>query len=160
KQAQLTGSTSNDFGTPVVGNSGGTVTWTIINGGDVLTGVPTLSNGDPGEIIVGQNTCTAALGGGLSCTIQGSFAPSAVGPRSGVLTLTASPGQSVTFTASANALSKAALTLAPDSMSSNDFGMVPVGMTLEQAYVVTNVGQQTSSPIGVILAAPNADFIV
>jgi len=160
KPAQLTGTISNDFGTPVVGTSGGTVTWTIINGGDLVTGVPTLSNGDPGEISVGQNTCSAGLGGGLSCMIQVSFTPTAAGPRSGVLTLTATPGGSVTFTASANALSPAALTVAPGTGFSLDFGMVPIGMTLEQAYVVTNTGQQTTTPIAVTLAAPDADFTV
>jgi len=77
-----------------------------------------------------------------------------------VLTLTATPGGSVTFTASANALSPAALTVAPGTGFSLDFGMVPIGMTLEQAYVVTNTGQQTTTPIAVTLAAPDADFTV
>ena len=90
--ALLTGSSSNDFGTPVVGTSGATMTWTIINGGDLSTGAPMLSNGDVGEILVGQNTCTTALGGGASCMIQVSFTPTAAGARSGVLTLSAMPG--------------------------------------------------------------------
>ena len=136
------------------------MTWTVINGGDLTTGVPVLSNGDPGEIFVGQNTCTAALAGGASCTIQVSFTPAAAGARSGVLTLTATPGGSVTFTASATALTPAALTLAPSTGSSTDFGMVPIGMAVEQAFIVTNLGQQTSTPIAVTLAAPNADFNV
>ena len=153
--------TAHDFGTPVVGAPGGTVTWTVINGGDLATSVPALSNGDPGEIFVGQNTCTAALAGGASCTIQVSFTPSAAGARSGVLTLAATTGGSVTFTATANALTPAALTLAPNTGSSTDFGAVPIiGMGVEQAFIVTNMGQQTSTPIAVTLTAPNADFNV
>jgi hypothetical protein len=77
-----------------------------------------------------------------------------------VLTLTATPGGSVTFTASATALTPAALTLAPANGFSLDFGMVPIGMTLEQAYVVTNTGQQTTTPLAVSLAAADADFTI
>ena len=50
--------------------------------------------------------------------------------------------------------------MAPDAGFSTDFGMVPIGMTLEQAYVVTNTGQQTTTPIAVSLAAPDSDFTV
>ena len=160
KPALLTGATSNDFGMLVVGAPGGTVTWTVINGGDLSTGVPTLSNGDPGEIFVGQNTCTAGLAGGASCTIQVSFTPMAQGTRSGLLTLTAAPGGSGAFTASATALTQATLTVAPATGFSLDFGMVPIGMTLEQAYAVTNTGQQTTTPIAVSLAAADADFTI
>jgi len=160
RPALLTGMTSNDFGTLVVGAPGGTVTWTVINSGDLPTGAPALSNGDLGEILVGQNTCTTALAGGASCTIQVSFTPAAAGARSGMLTLAATPGGSVTFTASSTALTPAALTVAPDMGFSTDFGMLPIGMTLEQAFIVTNTGQQTSTPIAVTLAAPDADFTI
>ncbi len=160
RPALLTGTTSHDFLTPVVGTPSMPVTWTVINMGDLATSAPVLSNGDPGEISFSQNNCTVGLPGGASCTIQVSFTPSAAGARSGMLTLAATTGGSVTFTASANALTPAALTLAPNTGSSIDFGMVPIGMTVEQAFIVTNTGQQTSTPIAVTLASPNADFTI
>ena len=92
--------------------------------------------------------------------IQVSFKPASAGTPSGMLTLTANPGGTLTFIASATALTPptpAALTLAPTAGSSLDFGAVPVGMpTAAQPYVVTNTGQQSTTPILVTL--DNADF--
>jgi hypothetical protein len=161
RPAHLTGTASADFRELVIGGQPSqTVTWTIINGGDQTTGLPVLANGDRGEILVGQNTCTVGLIGGASCMIQVSFTPTAEGPRSGMLTLTAMPGDSVTFTASATGLTPAALTLAPNTGSSADFSMVPIGMAVEQAFIVTNTGEQDSSPIAVTLASPDAAFTI
>jgi hypothetical protein len=156
--ADLTGAPGHDYGKLVVGDTGGPFTWTIVNGGDQPTGVPALSLPLDPQIVVGQNTCTAALGGGLSCMIQVSFKPAGAGTPTGMLTLSANPGGSITFTASANAVTPAALTLAPAMGSSLDFGMVPVGTMLEQVYVVTNTGQQSTTPIALTFATSDTAF--
>ena len=114
--------TSNNFGTLVVGATSDSLTWTVTNGGDVPTGMPALTNGDPGEVQVASNNCTVALAGGASCAIVVSFSPAQAGARSGTLTLAASPGGSLTFTASATGQTPAALALAPATGSSTNFG--------------------------------------
>src|SRR6185295_6328432 len=102
RPAHLIGSPpGGDFGSIVVGATSGGMTWTLTNDGDMPTSLPTLASNNPTEVMVGQNTCTAALGGGGTCTISVSFRPSTTGARSGTLTMTATTGGSVTFAASA-----------------------------------------------------------
>ena len=154
RQAVLTGTTSKDFGKLVVGATSDSVTWTVTNGGDVPTGMPTLTNGDPTEVQVVSNNCTVALGGGLSCTIVASFSPAQPGQRSGTLTLSASPGGMVTFTASAIGQKGAALALAPATGSSANFGNnVLVGATVTQTFVLSNTGQQDATGATVSLSS-------
>ena len=74
---------------------------TITNGGDVATGLPTLTNSNAAELIVVTNGCAAAIGPAANCTIALVFKPAALGARSGSITVTAS-GSSVVFTVSAN----------------------------------------------------------
>ena len=71
--------TSNNFGTLVVGATSDSLTWTVTNNGDVPTGTPTLTNGDPTEVLVGSNNCTVALAGGASCAIVVAFSPTQAG---------------------------------------------------------------------------------
>ncbi|HET6149696.1 MAG TPA: choice-of-anchor D domain-containing protein [Polyangia bacterium] len=151
RQAMLSGTTTNNYGTLVLGTTSAAVTWTISNGGDVATGAPTLTNSNPGEVIVEANTCTVAVAGGGRCTISASFRPSSDGARTGTLTLTATPGGSVTFTASASGLKPTALTLAPDTGASTNFGNVQVGSNVVQTFVLTNTGQQASPAVTVAL---------
>ena len=137
---------SNNFGTVLVGVTSGSVPWTVTNGGDVPTGVPALNNGDPGEVLVGANTCTAALAPGASCTIAVSFSAAAAGARSGILTLAATR-RPVTFTASATGQTAAGLALAPATGSSTGFGNVLVGAAVTQAFVLANTGQQATGAV-------------
>ncbi len=57
-------------------------------------------------------------------------------------------------------MTPAALTLAPAMGSSLDFGPVPVGTMVEQAYVVTNTGQQSTTPIAVTFATSDTSFTI
>lgn len=153
RQAALMGTITNNFGTVVVNTtSTPAVTWTINNmNGDVATGVPTLMNSNPSEVIVGNNTCSVAVAARGQCTISVSFRPSVDGARSGTLTLTATPGGSVTFTASATGQKPALLSLAPDATSSTDFGKVLVNSSVTETFVVTNTGQQASTAVSFTL---------
>ena len=159
RAAKLTGSTSNDFGSIVVGAPSGSVTWTVTNGGDMPTSVPTLANNNPAEVIVGTNNCTAMLGAGGTCTIIVSFLPADIGARSGTLTLTAS-GTSVTFAASATGLSKASLALGPQQvpLSSVNFGSVLLGDNQDEVFVATNGGQGPTSAIALTFSGD--DFML
>jgi len=151
RNAALTGTATNNFGTVVLGNTSGTFNWTVTNGGDVATGVPTLVNGNPGELIINTNSCTAPIPGGGNCVIGVAFRPSATGARSGMLTLSANPGGSVTFTATADAQGAAGLVLAPANGSVTNFGNVLVGAMATQTFQLTNSGQQPSTAVTVTL---------
>jgi streptogramin lyase len=146
----------------VVNATSGNVTWTVKNEGDVLTGVPTLANSNPTEVMISQNNCTAALGGGGTCTVIVAFRPSSTTPpaRTGTLTLSAPGAGSVTFTASATALSAASLTLAPDLTSQSDFGNVVIGDMRDETFVVTNGGQQNTSAITVSFTSATTEFVL
>ena len=161
RPAALSGTTTNNFGTVVVGATSGAFTWTISNTGDAATGVPALTNGNATELVVGANNCTVAIPGGGQCTISVSFRPSAAGARSGTLSLTASPGGTVTLTASATGQTGAGLVLAPAGGSSISFGNVLVGSTATQAYVLTNTGQQATTAVTVSLTtAATSGFVL
>jgi streptogramin lyase len=102
RHATLTAATRHNFGTIPAGSTSPTFTWTVSNGGDVATGGLSLSNDNPSELVMGASTCTGPIGFGDLCTIALTFRPSADTPRSGTLTVTASPGGSVALTAAAN----------------------------------------------------------
>ena len=54
RPAALAGTTTNNFGTVVVGATSGAFTWMISNAGDAATGVPALTNGNATELVVGS----------------------------------------------------------------------------------------------------------
>ena len=162
RPAVLSGTTTNNFGTVVVGATSAAFTWTITNTGDVATGVPALTNSNQTELIVGTNTCTVAVAGGGTCTIGASFRPSAAGARTGTLTLAATPGGSVTLTASATGQSPrgpvaGAREPARRRASATSWSAPPATET----FVLTNTGQQTTTAVTVALTtAASSGFAV
>jgi hypothetical protein len=84
-----------------VGTTSATTTWKIENRGGSASGVPTLTNNRPSEIVVSSNTCTAALAPGASCNISFGFNPASGGNRSGTLTLAAAQSGSVALAVTA-----------------------------------------------------------
>ncbi|HUH01367.1 MAG TPA: choice-of-anchor D domain-containing protein, partial [Kofleriaceae bacterium] len=92
--AVLGGSTSTlPFGNHEVAVSSNALTWTITNSGDVPTGTLSLTNTNTGEFST-TSTCGSTLAGGASCTVSATFTASTGGARSGMLTMSASPGGS------------------------------------------------------------------
>jgi streptogramin lyase len=116
----LVGVTRHNFGVVQTGVKSSDFTWTITNQGDLATGVPMLSNADPTELVVGPNTCTAALASGDSCSVTVAFRPSASSSGSAMLTLSATPGGSITLTANANGPATGTVTLFPFTVSGPD----------------------------------------
>jgi len=74
----------------------------IINGGDLATSVPVLSNGNTAELTL-TSGCTAAIPASGSCTLAVSFRPSAGGARSATVTV-AVTGASTMFTVNATGI--------------------------------------------------------
>jgi hypothetical protein len=71
-----------------VGQMSGAMTLTVTNSG-AATGLSGLTLAAPAGFVLVNNTCTATLGPGASCTVGVEFAPAAVGAAAGNLTITA-----------------------------------------------------------------------
>ncbi len=91
---------SHDFGPLEVGVTSGAFFWQIFNGGGATTGALAVSNSDPTEVTF-TNTCSTTLSGGAGCLVAVTFKPATGGPRTASLTVTATPGGSVTLTMAA-----------------------------------------------------------
>ncbi len=98
----LSGAAVKDFGNVEVGVTSTVATWTINNVGGSPSGTLMLTNASPAELMVLTNGCTGVLPAGGTCSLSVAVTPSAGGARSASLTMSASPGGSVTFVAAAN----------------------------------------------------------
>ena len=75
-----------DFGTQLLGTTGGSQTFTVTSTGDTPVTFSTASA--TGDFVLSGGTCSGAtIAPAASCTIVASFAPSVAGPRSGTVDL-------------------------------------------------------------------------
>ena len=81
--SQAVGTTSSSMGVTLTNTSGVSLSITSI-------GITGTNNGDFGE----TNTCGSTVAGGGNCTISVTFSPTAVGARSGAVTITDNAGDS------------------------------------------------------------------
>ncbi len=109
--AALSGTITNNFQGVEVGVATSPVAWNVTNIGGISSGVPSLTNSNSTEILV-TNNCTGPLAPGAACSILIRFQASAGGARTGNLTLSASPGGTVTFTATANGQNRLTVSVA------------------------------------------------
>ena len=73
------------FASGAVGTKSGAQTVTLTN--HLNTALPVSPAAATGDFAVAGNTCGASLGPGRSCTVEVTFTPTVVGPRTGALTL-------------------------------------------------------------------------
>jgi hypothetical protein len=103
--AMLVGTpTTTDLGNLETGVASSAVTWTIKNTGDVTSSALSFTNGNPSEIGITSNTCTAPLAKNATCAIMFTFKPAAGGARSGRLTISATTGGMATLDVTATGL--------------------------------------------------------
>jgi hypothetical protein len=136
---------TGSFGSVAVGATG-QQTFTVSNGGDLSSGTPavTLVGADPAFMIT-TNGCTAAITGGKSCSVTVQFAPTTAGAKTGMLTVTATPGGTASAALSGAGLSPAVLSLTPATF---DGGTVDVGsQSAPVTFVVTNTGMAASGVV-------------
>jgi hypothetical protein len=130
------------------------VTFYVTNGGDVASGVPTvtLTGANAGDFAIGPNTCTTAIPGGAiaSCQIAVVFSPKAASATNETATLTVTDSGAgassvvATLTGTAIAPSTLALTGGPD------LGSVVVGATgTAVSFTLKNNGGNNSGAIGI-----------
>jgi hypothetical protein len=145
-------SSSLSFGATVLGSNSAAQSVTLTNSGDAtLTQITTAASG---PFLVSSN-CGASLGGHLSCSIALTYAPSALGTQSGVLTVTdAERTQSVALMGQGAAPPQAFV-----SPSSINFGAYAIAVaTPVQSVTLTNQG---TTPITNLSAAVSAaDFSI
>ena len=140
------------FLTQVVGTTSAAQTATLTNTGSVSLTITSIQiTGDFAQ----TNNCGSSLAGGAKCTINVTFTPTAMGSRTGTLSVndnaTPSP-QTVSLSGSGTIVS-----LSPSTLS---FGNVSVGISsAPQTITLTNVSASTLKVTGVSITGTNAgDF--
>ncbi len=157
QQATLVPRANLGFGTVIVGQSA-QLAFTLDNTGDVASGAPSFTSTDTTNFTVLAGTCNVAVPAGMSCSGNVRYSPSAGGSHSSTVGIVATPGGGQSFTASGLAQTPAALTLAPASGSSVNYGNVLVSTPVTQRFVVTNTGTQPTGPLSLTMSGTNGSL--
>ena len=126
--------TTQDFGSLAVGFPSAPVTFTWKNNSSFTSQVTSASAG--GDFAVTSNNCGTVVGG-ASCQITVVFTPTALGARSGTLTVTA---QGNSLTAALTGTGTPGYSLSGSTLS---YGNLDVGATATQTLTLTNIASGT-----------------
>jgi hypothetical protein len=141
-----------DFGSQPVGTTSAAQNFTWTNHSTFAAGVSSVTAS--GDFSVGANSC-ASVGGGASCQIPVVFTPTALGARTGTLTvISGGTGQTAgtTLTAALTGTGTPDVTL---SASTLQFGSLDVGASATQVVTVTN---NTAGSISMAGVGASGDF--
>jgi len=144
-------STSLSFGNQVVGSTSAAQTVTLTNNQNVTLNFGSIvASGDFAE----THTCGAFIGAGGTCTISVTFTPTAVGNRTGTLTINDdAPGSPQTVSLSGTGVGTPVASLTPSSLS---FSPQSVGTTSAgQNLTLSNTGNAT---LTITSIASSGDF--
>jgi hypothetical protein len=160
KSAKLSISpSSHQYGTVVLGASSTDQSFAITNTGQAASGPfsVTVTGTDPADFIIDANTCTSPLPAGSACSVNVDFTPTATGARKATLSVTATPGGTVTSSLQGSG-TQADLQLSSTTYS---YGTVAIGaVSASQTYTVTNTGGGPSGPVSVAIGGANpGDFV-
>ena len=147
----------HDFGDTEVGSTSGPVDLTVTNRGELPTGVldVTLSSGTSDDFEITADTCAGVLAPSATCTVAVSFTPTATGELTSSLSVSATPGGSVSTDLSGTGLAPAALSLDRAAVA---FGAVLIGDTTDsEALTLTNKGDVASGFPSVTIQGDDAD---
>ena len=141
-----------------VGTSSASQSFAVTNTGQSASGPlhVAVTGADPSDFVVDASTCATALPAGGACSVSVHFAPAAAGTRSATLSVSGTPGGSVTSSLKGTGAS-AVLAMSPVS---HGYGSVTIGASsVSQSYTVTNKGLGASGPVSVAISGPGAgDF--
>lgn len=143
--------TSYNFGAVAVGSIGTQQSFTVTNSGTATSGSlgSVLGGTNAAQFVLVKDNCLGvALAAHATCDVIVNYRPSTTGSQTATLTVTGSPGGTVSATLSGSATAPVTITVTPASI---DFGSIQVGTT--SAYRVITLQNQSSSPTGVITAA-------
>jgi hypothetical protein len=137
--------TSKDFNSVTIstnGSSFATATFVISNPGGVATGVPSaaVTGTDAGQFSIpaATNGCTAAIPAMGSCMLTVRFAPTATGLKSASLSVTATPGGSISATLAGTGISQGMISISPANQGFGSILQMTNGLPL--MFTVTNSG--------------------
>lgn len=122
---------TQDFGSEPVGFTSAPQTFTFTNNSTFSTAVNVAPAS--GDFSVTSTTCSGALAGGASCTITVVFKPTALGARTGTLSVSAG---AQSLTSSLTGTGTPAFAISPSSLT---FGNTDVGFTSTQTLTVTSL---------------------
>ena len=145
--ATLTPATQ-DFGTEPVGFNSPVETFVWTNNSSFASSVTLLTGS--GDFNVASNNCNS-VAAGASCQINMVFNPTAIGPRTGTLTV-GSSGSNLTSSLTGNGIPDLVL-----STTALTFGSLDVGASATQVLQVTN---SASGPVALPALATTGDFSV
>ena len=141
------------FGATTVGATSAAQNVTISNTGGVASTLNAISA--TGDFVITANTCGATLPAGVGCTVAISFAPTASGPRSGVLTVVDGAGtQTVSLSGTGTSPATDALTQLSLSFAAQQLNTVSTA----QQVALTNAGDVALTLIAAQITA--GDFAV
>ena len=142
-------SSMNDFGAIELAMSSAPFTFTATNMGTDQTGTPsvTIDGANPGDFTF-TTDCDNPVPAAGTCTVDVTFAPTAMGARAATLHLTATPGGEATalLTGTGMMPTGAAFSIAPKSFLFNDTPEMTTGNST--TFTVTNVGGSASPALG------------
>ena len=123
------------FGSQALNTASAAQTVTLTNTGNAALTISTITvTGDFAQ----TNTCATSVAAGAGCAVRVTFTPTAVGTRSGTLSITDNAtGSPHRVTASGTGVAAGQVTAAPSSVA---FGSVTVGSTNSQNIVLSNSG--------------------
>jgi hypothetical protein len=154
--------TPHSFGATDTGQDSTPQTFTLRNDGTATTGMLSamLTGPDAIQFVLGMDTCTGmTLSTGASCTMEVTHRPTAAAMHTAALTLTVSPGGSVSAALSATGRTPAGLEITP---ATQDFGSIRVGMlSATVSFMVRNPGA-TATPVlsTAITGANGSEFAI
>jgi hypothetical protein len=132
-----------------------TQTFTVTNSGGVATSIPVVTQGGSGDFTITSNGCTQPIPSMGNCAITVAFDPSALGPESATLTVTATTGGTATATLSGTGVTPASLSVSPNPGA---LGPVTIGQAANATFEVSNTGGSPTSAVSVSLSPSPGDF--
>ena len=141
-----------------VGASSASQSFAVTNTGQSASGPLSIAvtGANISDFVLDSNTCATVLLAGGACSVSVHFAPTATGARSATLSVSGTPGGSVTSSLKGTGAT-AVLAMSPVSHS---YGSVTIGASsVSQTYTVTNKGLGASGPVSVTITGADAgDF--
>jgi hypothetical protein len=145
---------SQAFGNVLTGSLSGSQVFTITNNGTGPSGILTsqITGTDAGQFTITADTCSPGfdpqpLPAGGTCAVTVAFWPQAGqrGAKSATLSVSGTPGGTVSTTLSGTALKPPTLSANPESFN---FGSVAVGSSDTKVITITNTGDVNTQPLG------------
>ena len=133
--------TAIPFGTEAIGVSTATQQIQVTNPGDSTVNITSVTS-SLADFVVSSNGCVTSIAASGTCYMYVAFNPSAVGARTGTITIASSnaPSQGVSLTGTGVAAAKSLVVISPATLA---WGTVAVNSSNQRQIFLRNVGTET-----------------